>query len=378
MSSDSNYHGPINPNPGNGQATVSLYGFVPSHSFPVIAILTFALSLLAHTTNCIRLRSTRVFEGLLVVGSAMEICGYCCRLVSHFEPFSTSFYIAQYILIVLAPLLFQAALYVALSQALRRLDCTGRSLLHFNPKILVVGLVISDTVTTILQVVGAVLVGIAEKAQYGSSSSPITSKSANDILLTGLCVQTASFVLYIALLVLCIYRSATTFHAGYLPKRLSLLLTLTSTLLLLRTTFRVAETAQSSSGGPFSGASASEVLFACLEYVPVILAVGVWAAVSMDSVLPIQVEEDASERKEMSRIDKRMIRKADTLELGNTSTRNGTLARSESGDAPSRSQTKSVASVDGTTSDDDDDGDESDGSGTTRSRASRRGVEEHD
>jgi len=70
---------------------------------------------------------------------AMEICGYACRLVSHFQPFRTDLYIAQYILIVLAPLLFQAALYVALSQALRRLDCTGRSLLHFNPKILVYG-----------------------------------------------------------------------------------------------------------------------------------------------------------------------------------------------------------------------------------------------
>lgn len=69
----------------------------------------------------------------------MEICGYACRLLSHFQPFRTSLYIAQYILIVLAPLLFQAALYVGLSQSLRRLDCTGRSLLHFNPKILVVG-----------------------------------------------------------------------------------------------------------------------------------------------------------------------------------------------------------------------------------------------
>ncbi|GAA5975051.1 hypothetical protein JCM5350_004565 [Sporobolomyces pararoseus] len=322
MSSDQNYHGPINPDPSPGEATVSLYGYVPTSAFPVIAILTFSLSLLAHTTNFARLRSTRVFEGLLVAGSAMEICGYACRLVSHFQPFRTSLYIAQYILIVLAPLLFQAALYVALSQALRRLDCTGRSLLHFNPKILVYGMVLSDFLSSVLQIVGAVLVGIAEKARYGESSSPISSMGANDILLTGLCVQTASYVLYISLLVLCIYRSATTFHAGYLPKKLSLLLTFTSTLLLLRTTFRVAETAQSLENGFFGGASANEVLFACLEYLPVILAVAVWAAVSMDSVLPIQVDEEPESGKErMKSIDKRMIRKADTLELGNNSTR---------------------------------------------------------
>jgi hypothetical protein len=65
-------------------------------------------------------------------------------------------------------------------------------------------------------------------------------------------------------------------------------------------------------------------LFACLEYVPVILAVAVWAAVSMDSVLPIQVDEEPDHpegRERMKSIDKRMIRKADTLELGNTSTK---------------------------------------------------------
>ncbi|GAA5836260.1 hypothetical protein JCM5353_002657 [Sporobolomyces roseus] len=319
---DRNYHGPINLNPGNGEATVSLYGYVPSRAFPVIAILTFGLSFLAHTTNFARLRSTRVFEGLLVIGSAMEICGYACRLVSHYQPFRTSLYIAQYILIVLAPLLFQAALYVGLSQALRRLDCTGRSLLHFNPKILVIGLIISDSITTVLQVVGAVLVGVAERAEYGSFTSPITSKRANDILLTGLCAMTASFVLFTALLILCIYRSATTYHAGYLPKKLSLFLTFTSVLLLLRTTFRVAETAQSAQNGPFGGASASEVLFACLEYVPVILAVAVWAAISMDSVLPVQVDEPENPER-MKHIDKRMIRKAETLELGTNRTRDG-------------------------------------------------------
>lgn len=44
----------------------------------------------------------------------------------------------------------------------------------------------------------------------------------------------------------------------------------------------------------------------------------------MDSVLPIQVDEEPDHpegRERMKSIDKRMIRKADTLELGNTSTK---------------------------------------------------------
>lgn len=50
----------------------------------------------------------------------------------------------------------------------------------------------SDFCTISIQVIGAVLLGIAEKARYGNGSSPITSKSANDILLTGLCVQVSA------------------------------------------------------------------------------------------------------------------------------------------------------------------------------------------
>ncbi|GAA5963692.1 hypothetical protein JCM21900_001981 [Sporobolomyces salmonicolor] len=129
-----------------------------------------------------------------------------------------------------------------------------------------------------------------------------------------LMLQTASFVLFIALLILCIYRSATTYTAGYLPERLSFLLFATSMLLLLRTTFRTAETAQGARGS----ANSSEVLFGCLEYLPVILAVGAWAAVSLESVLPMQVDDDQGRDVEKEELGDARIRRmrSQTFELG--------------------------------------------------------------
>lgn len=66
---------------------------------------------------------------------------------------------------------------------------------------------------------------------------------------------------------------------------------ITSDLILLRTLFRLAETAQGerlrfnanairglTNLGFFGTAATSEVLFACLEYLPVILAVIIWSA----------------------------------------------------------------------------------------------------
>lgn len=160
-----------------------------------------------------------------------------------------------------------------------------------QPKILIAAMIVSDVVTTIIQVVGAALIGVAESARFGNGSASITSSQANDILLAGLAMQTASFLAFLILLGLCIWRSHRTFTAAHLPKQFSLLLFLASLLVFLRTTFRLAETAQ----GVFGFASTHEALFGTLEYLPVILAVGIYAAIPLEHQLPINVDDDRYE-----------------------------------------------------------------------------------
>ncbi|GAA6008373.1 RTA1 domain-containing protein [Rhodotorula paludigena] len=326
--SESRYNGPINPNPAEGESGIIIYGYVPSQELQVVALITYGLALLLHLSNLARLKGTRVFSLLLATCCAFEVIGYGCRLASHYRPFVVNFFIVQYFFIVVAPVTASAAFYLALGQALRRLDRGGRTFLRFNPKILIIVMIIADTVTTIIQIVGAALIGVAESARFrDNGNSPVTSDQANDILLAGLACQTASFLAFVILLGLCIWRSERTFTAHHLPRFFSLVLFAASMLLMLRTTYRLAEIAQ----GVFGPAYSSEALFGCLEYLPVILAVSAYGFVPLEKQLPIDVEAEAydsgtSQRSLDMRQTTQEARTIDLRSAGNDSPQDGDLS----------------------------------------------------
>jgi hypothetical protein len=43
------YNGPINPNPGPDEASIIIYGYIPTLSFALVAAITFGILLLAQT-----------------------------------------------------------------------------------------------------------------------------------------------------------------------------------------------------------------------------------------------------------------------------------------------------------------------------------------
>ncbi|GAA6018526.1 hypothetical protein JCM10207_007206 [Rhodosporidiobolus poonsookiae] len=327
------YSGPINENPADGESTISIYGYIPSESLAVIALLTFGLVFFNHLSWCIRHKTTRVFYGLFLFGDACEIVGYACRLQSHFNPFMVNFFIVQYFFIVISPVFFQAALYISLALALRRLDHFGSTLLRFEPKLLMWVMVVADVVTTVIQVVGAALIGVSESARFRNRSSSLTSDQANDILLAGLAVQSATFLAFICLMVLCIVRSERTFTANHFPKRFSLSIFLSAFLLLLRTTFRLAETAQ----GVFGFASSHEALFGTLEYLPVILAIAIWGALPLEETLPIDVDDEPRRSPEADSTRTLSMTQTKSMRLGRTSSR-GSATGSNSPRGSSRSR----------------------------------------
>lgn len=297
----------------------------------------------------------------------MEIVGYSCRLVSHYHPFVVNYFVVQYFFVVVSPVFFvrrtvvvlpfpadlkatlgrcpspaclylgtdtflcqqQAAFYLALGLALRRLDHRGSTLLGFNPKILISVMIASDVVTTIIQIAGAALIGVAESDQYQGKKFSLTSSQANNILLAGLAIQMASFFAFLCLLVFVIVRSERTFTAAHLPRRFSTFLFTASLLVFLRTTFRLAETAQ----GVFGPASRSEALFGTLEYLPVILAVGLYAAVPLAELLPVDVDDDRYETSSDARTlsMRQATKETRTLDLRGASTRGSDAGRNGNG-----------------------------------------------
>jgi len=182
-------------------------------------------------------------------------------------------------MIVCAPVNFSAAVYLALSSGIR--SCSVK-LVPLRARTVVIVFFVIDVLTTILQVAGAALIGTAESARVQNKKSFIAPDQANDILLAGLAIQTASFFIFFLVLSKALYTSAKSSASDALSTRFSLVISITSFLIFLRTTYRLAETAQ----GIFGTASSSETLFATHEYLPIILAVWIWAANPIDILLP--------------------------------------------------------------------------------------------
>jgi len=335
------YRGPINtasPIP-DGEARISIYGYTPALALAITALVTFGIAFIAHAVHFFRSRKalggaapkqrgTRVFQFLLCFGCAMEIVGYGSRTVSTQNTFIVIAFILNYFFIVTAPVFFTAALYLSLSIAARRRNAT--SILPIRPRLLVIIFVVIDVVTTALQVLGAAFIGVSESARADGETPFITTKAANDILLAGLAVQNASFLVFLILLAVVAIRNRklkpahthtdvmeekkgehtngavmandpTLVHHDSedgivasstdnseqqyrLPPLFLVVLGTTSLLIWLRTLFRLAETAE----GVFGFASTNEALFGCLEYTPVIIALAIWAALPLHKLLKMR------------------------------------------------------------------------------------------
>lgn len=151
-----------------------------------------------------------------------------------------------------------------------------------------------DVITIAVQVTGAALVGVVQTRQSEGKKPPVTTKTANNILLAGLAVQTAFFTVFLTLLLTALAR-VSRIPAQYNLRRnarIILLVDLAAALLvLLRTVYRLAVECQ----GYFGSANSSQVLYTCLEYLPVILAMAVFAAVPLYRFLPSAEQKYAFE-----------------------------------------------------------------------------------
>ncbi|KAI9723903.1 MAG: hypothetical protein M1828_004022 [Chrysothrix sp. TS-e1954] len=251
---------------GSNDAHIIIYGYTPSLAICIVAMITFFLAGLLHYVFLIRHRTWSFSP--LVVGCVMEILGYVFRaLSSQKDPYSVTYSVAQYFLIVVAPVFISASIYVCLSQLLAYVrSATGYARNWLSRKPILFLFISIDAVTTILQVTGAGLVGHSES----NGGDPTI---GNNILTAGLAVQTAAFTCFISLLV------AFRISVGRDPQidqRLiqkkdwfTLAVFVASLGIYLRTIFRLAESAQ----GFFNNINTNETLFGVLEFAPVSIAV---------------------------------------------------------------------------------------------------------
>ena len=165
----------------------------------------------------------------------------------------------------MAPVFFAAAIYTVLSILIRVVP-NGKSHAPLRPKLILWIFITCDVVATVVQIVGAALIGVA----YSNQRDPT---KPNNILLAGLVFQAITFLVFILLLGLFIWRAKKdAFHAISRAFFVSFLMTVM--FIYLRVCFRLVETAQGLEGELQS----REVYFGTLEFMPVVLALGLLAA----------------------------------------------------------------------------------------------------
>lgn len=274
------YIDPNFPNPNGPQdATIVIYGYTPSLALAVIGAVSFAILTAAHLGQTLRSRSWYFI--IIILGAAMEVVGYIFRaLSSRKDPYNVIYFVVQYFFIVCAPVFLSAAIYVVLS---RFIQMAGRSFAPLPPKVIIIVFVVLDVVTTGIQIAGAALIGSAESDHRDAST-------ANNILLSGLAIQVFAFAVFFALLCVTVLRVAQHKDSQAWAKSragVSVLLALVLSALLveLRTIFRLIETAQ----GVFGYLSSHETYFGCLEFLPIVLAVGTWNVLHPGRLMPRQM-----------------------------------------------------------------------------------------
>jgi RTA1 like protein len=231
----------------------------------------FVIFLAAHLIQTITKRTWYFLP--LAFGCVMEIVGYSARSLSaKRDPYHITYFVLQYFFIVTAPVFITASIYVCLNKLIAWAGGIGfnpDARRWLRPRFILWGFVFCDVVSTIMQVAGAALIGSAE-------SNRKDPRTPNNILLAGLAFQSFAFVCFI--IILCTFvgslvsdRNIGSRLGGIRPFITALMIA--SVFILLRLTFRLAETAE----GVFGYLMVHEAFFGALEFAPVVLAVGILA-----------------------------------------------------------------------------------------------------
>lgn len=242
---------------------IIIYGYTPSFALAMVAVVWFLLSFFLHLGQTIRHRSWWFIP--FSVGLAFEVVGYIARSLSaKLDPYHLIYYIINYFFIVTAPVLMAAGIYTILSVLIKQL---GAKYSPFPPKSILWFFITSDAIATVVQVTGAALVG--RKSAARQDPTP-----ANNTLLAGLAYQVFAMTAFVVTAAVFVSRAWRAISVAGLRVFIAVF-SLSTALIYLRTVFRLAEAAQ----GLWGSLQVHEVYFACLEFVPVALAVllfGAW------------------------------------------------------------------------------------------------------
>ncbi|KAJ5990327.1 hypothetical protein N7522_010534 [Penicillium canescens] len=226
----------------NDGVSFKLYRYTPSLVAAIIFIVLFALATLYHLYQVVRTRSW--YFTVFVVGGAFQIIGYICRALAHDDKENIPIYSVGTIMILLAPPLYAASIYMTLGRLIVHLDAERLSLVPV--KWLTAIFVTGDVIAFLMQAAGG---GIMAS---GTLSAMTTGEH---ITIGGLAVQLVFFSIFIVASSIFHYRIRNNPTEKSLSRSRSttweLVMTglyVASILILIRSIFRLIEYAQGNDG----------------------------------------------------------------------------------------------------------------------------------
>ncbi|KAJ5835682.1 hypothetical protein N7447_001708 [Penicillium robsamsonii] len=219
-----------------------LYRYTPSLVAAIIFIVLFVLATAYHLYQVVRTRFW--YFTIFVVGGAFQIIGYICRALAHNDKENIPIYSVGTIMILLAPPLYAASIYMTLGRLVVHLDAESLSLVPV--KWLTAIFVTGDVIAFLMQAAGG---GIMAS---GTLSAMTTGEH---ITIGGLAVQLVFFSVFIVASSIFHYRirnnptekSIGQSRSGSWEAVMAGLY-VASILILIRSIFRLIEYAQGNSG----------------------------------------------------------------------------------------------------------------------------------
>ncbi|KAM0323338.1 hypothetical protein ACHAQA_008930 [Verticillium albo-atrum] len=217
-----------------------LYHYKPSLVAAIVTAIVFALLTTVHAW---RMQRSRAFYfTAFTIGGIFQVIGYCGRIWSHFDDTAIGGFVMQAILILVAPALYAASIYMVLGRLIRALHAEHLSFIPVKwlTKIFVTGDIISFT----MQAGGGGIQSAGTLELYNLGEK---------IIIVGLFVQIVIFSIFTATSITFHRRVATSptplaVANGVLWRRHLYVLYSTSVLILVRSIFRVVEYLQGNAG----------------------------------------------------------------------------------------------------------------------------------
>lgn len=166
-------------------AGFKLWYYTPSIPAAVIFTIIFICLTAYHTLLLVRRRTWFCIP--FVIGGLFEIIGYIARALAHGNTSSVSIYSAQSLMLLLAPILFAASVYMILGRIIRLVHGDGYSMIRPNwlTKIFVGG----DVFCFMLQGAGGGLLAVAKTKDEVDRG--------NNVILGGLILQILIFLFFL-------------------------------------------------------------------------------------------------------------------------------------------------------------------------------------